>query len=97
MKLILDEKGKCYPDVSMNKQAKHAIETNSDFHIATLDAFRAEMIKIPVEKRPQVEYIIYGKKVEFNEDMRSNTAWNDKRMSITENNLFDFLEAMVKK
>jgi hypothetical protein len=99
MKFILDENGICLPDTAIPVHIGACLLTGDDIHISNalaLDVMRAKLISIPKEKRPEVEWIIYGKKVEFNDYMRSLTAWNDPRMNIGDDAATTILTLAIK-
>ena len=95
MKLTLDEFGRAYADVDVNAAACIHIRDNSDWHISTvsaLNAIRAELKKLPVDQRPQVEWFVYGKQIfDVNDDLRSNAMWDDLRTDIDINNIMILL------
>jgi hypothetical protein len=81
----LDEVGICLADVAVEPYVRNAVQSRADMHVSNalvLDVLRAVLIRMPVEQRPDITFLIYGKRVTFNRHMRSEDAWTDPRMSI---------------
>lgn len=87
MKITLDEHGILMPDTAVEHFVKDAVLNQRDVHTAqelVVLGLRAELNDIPVDKRPQIEWVFYGKEVHFDKDMRSFDAHQDSRTSIGE-------------
>ena len=83
MKVTLDEKGAVFADVNLAAVCAKAIAEQRDFHIGSivaLDVFRSQMLQLPKDSRPIVEWVLYGVHVKMNKDMRYHH--NDPRLDI---------------
>ena len=95
MKIILDENGSALSDVSALVLAKKVAKEHLDAHVSNfvfIDCLRAELLKIEVSNRPVIEWVFYGRPVEFNADMRSNDAWDDPRSNIQDDALMTLMD-----
>ncbi len=94
MKIIeLSETGLALPDAEVDQFASAVLFQKSDFNIVVSNflvilALRAKLFAIEVDKRPKIKFIIYGKEVVFDKDMRSFDLDKDERTQLVEKYLY---------
>jgi hypothetical protein len=94
MKVTLDETGITLADVAMQSYIDHKLSSNADIHVSNalvVDLLRATLYKMDPANRPDITWIFYGKEVHFDNNLRSNDAWNDPRTDIHSQALSDLL------
>jgi hypothetical protein len=83
--ITFDEKGQSVSDVEIESFVKDKFQSKSDIHISnqlTVNGIRAYLIELPIEERPEIKWIFFGKEVFFDKDLRSHDAWKDDRTDI---------------
>lgn len=85
MKVTLDEHGIELADVAMKPYVKHHLDGKLDMHfsnVLTLEILRAALHEMPIDERPPITWIVYGKEVFFDKDLKSHDAWKDPRTDL---------------
>lgn len=83
--ITFDENGQSMPDVEMESFIKDKFQSESDIHVSnmlTIEGIRAYLVGIPVEERPEIKWIFFGKEVFFDKNLKSRDAWIDDRTNI---------------
>ena len=99
MKITLDEHGVCLPDAQVEAWVDEKMTSAADIHISNqfvLDCIRAKLVKQPIESRPQITWVVYGKEVHFDDDLRSHDAWQDERINLWDKFLMTLFEGLSK-
>ena len=89
MKVILDENGIALPDVLIQSYIDEKIEKQEDIHVSNylvIDCLRATLLGMHFLNRPQIKWLLYGKEITFNNDLRTLDVF-DERTYIWENAL----------
>jgi len=87
MIVALDGEGYALPDVHVKEFVAAKLARQEDIHTSNLlviMALRAALIVMPVEERPKIRWFAYGNEAWFDENMRSDTFWNDERVDLTD-------------
>lgn len=95
MKFILDEHGICLADVGVKSFCEHHLKQNLNVHVSQeliFNVMRAELIKMPIEKRPHVDWLLYGHEVFLDHNLRMINELRDPRMDVGINALFTLLK-----
>lgn len=81
MKIIFASVAPAIADIHAESFARHVIEQRwpvvSVSNACVFNWLRAVLYLTPVEQRPQVTWIVEGREVHFDEEMRSTDAWCD--------------------
>jgi len=102
LQVWLDEEGIPIADCEVAEEVNIALEQARSprtgfsfiFHISNLlvlQVLRAALHKMPKDERPSITWTIYGKVAHFNDDLRSNDAWEHPLMNINEDALDELL------
>lgn len=95
MKVILNESGIAAADADVTEIVDVYMSQQKDIHTSNELVFlavRAWLVRIPVDKRPKVEWFIYGKQVYLDDDMRGGEGvWDHPLMNLTDNLLVTIL------
>lgn len=94
MKVILDENGIALSDVAIQSFIEHTVGQHIDIHVSnmtTITILRAYLVKMPVDSRPKITWIFYNKEVHFDDNLRSDDAWQDSRTAIADDALLNLM------
>lgn len=82
LRVVLWERGEAVADVRVQEWVRNHFAAHVDIetsNVTVIDAVRVYLKQLPINERPKVEWEFYGKKVTFDDDLRSDNAWDDPR------------------
>lgn len=82
MRIELAEEGICLPDYQMRAYVQFAIGNKANIYTSNqlvIDIARAELLTMSPSERPEIEWFVYGSQVDFDEDLRNSSTYEDKR------------------
>lgn len=78
MQIKLDEQGTSLPDASVYGFIEAKINKGHDIHVSNMLAVDAARIILrKIEHRPRIEWVFYGEEVFFDDDMKTEYAYED--------------------
>lgn len=98
MKVILDEHGEALPDIYWEEHLKNKLLYKChEIHVSqtlAIDILRSILVEIPIEERPEITWIFYGKEIFFDKNLRNtNAAYQDPRLNVQEKCLYTLIGA----
>lgn len=95
MYVEFDDKYQALPDYQVEKYVQEKLNNYDDIYTSqmlVIDVLRGKLCMLPVDERPTMDWVFYGKEVIFDKDVRSSDRiFNDEKLNVHERALYNII------